>query len=659
MGRTGRSPFSEIPMSRSLLARTAAHLYWAGRYIERAEDMARLVLVHGDAHVDLPVGEDVGWRPLLAVAGVEGAFAEHLRWTNTARPVGEPSEQEVIDFLLCSRDNPTSILASVESAREVMRSARPAIPREAWELCNSLLFRLKDHCNSIRSRRERVGWLRQVISDGERLNGALWAAMSRDSAMAFTRVGQNIERADLTLRVLSVRVAALVDHDDAEPFGHVRAMAVLRSLAAQQSFRRSNPAHRGSGAMLRFLIQDESFPRSVAACLSEIREQLKELPHNEDAVATCSESSVQIAGINCDALSAAGLCEFASALQALLRALHQRIESAWFPSSVTPPYSSDIRVTSARQTRQEDPQGWSEAAVEPGYRQFRVAHRTVYRYEEVAEQSYNEAHLRPRDTSFQRRLNYQLKVEPEPTGWSEHLDVFGNDVVTFVVRGAFDVLTVDSLSEIELVRAPEPPPGMPWESVRTLLDTDRQETTRRARRFRTPSRLVPVSAELEAYALASFSPNRSIVAAVRELASRIHEDFRYEPGLTSVTTPVLEVFGDRRGVCQDFAHIAVGSLRSIGLAARYVSGYIESARTSSSGLIGTEASHAWVSTYLPSWGWLDFDPTNNQFVKDGHVTTAWGRDYGDVSPLRGSVVGGGRAHSLEVTVEMTDIAGHQ
>ena len=217
----------------------------------------------------------------------------------------------------------------------------------------------------------------------------------------------------------------------------------------------------------------------------------------------------------------------------------------------------------------------------------------------------------------------------------------------------FETLSVTSRSEVAVRRVPEPPPGPPWETVRSVLDRDRRAETRDARQYRTPSRLVPSSSQLAAYALESFRPTRPFVEAVVELSSRIHRDFAYEPGFTSVTTPVLEVFEARRGVCQDFAHLAVGCLRAVDLAARYVSGYIESTPGSEGdAVVAADASHAWVSTYLPGWGWIDVDPTNDQLVADGHVTTAWGLDYGDVSPLRGTVEGGGTSHTLEVAVEV-------
>jgi transglutaminase-like putative cysteine protease len=249
-----------------------------------------------------------------------------------------------------------------------------------------------------------------------------------------------------------------------------------------------------------------------------------------------------------------------------------------------------------------------------------------------------------------------LEIEPEPTSRSEYVDAFGNAVTTFLVAGGFDRLSVVAISEVTVLPVPPSPPSLPWESAQWLLDIDRQAGSREARQFRAPSRLVPASPQLVEYAEPSFAAGQPLVDAVVGLAARIHRDFVYEPGFTSVTTPLLEVLEYRRGVCQDFAHLAVGCVRSMGLAARYVSGYIETIPPEGQQrLLGVDASHAWFSVYVPGWGWIDVDPTNDQLVSESYVTTAWGRDYWDVSPLRGSVEGGGSSHTLDVAVDVTRV----
>jgi transglutaminase-like putative cysteine protease len=288
---------------------------------------------------------------------------------------------------------------------------------------------------------------------------------------------------------------------------------------------------------------------------------------------------------------------------------------------------------------------------------YRVRHRTTYGYNAPVEQSYNEAHLRPREMAGQHCVEHHIDVDPPQTSWSEHLDAFGNTVAAFVVRGGFEHLAVTATSVVARTAPEAPvPSGPPWETARRLIDADRLPPSREARRFRSASRLVPSSPRLAAYAEESFVPHRHVVEATLDLSARIHRDFLYDPGFTSVTTPLLEVFDHRRGVCQDFAHLAVGCLRSLGLAARYVSGYLETTPPpGEERLVGADASHAWASVYIPGWGWLDIDPTNDQIVDQTYVTVAWGRDYWDVSPLRGSVEGGGDSHTLAVEVDVSRV----
>jgi transglutaminase-like putative cysteine protease len=349
-------------------------------------------------------------------------------------------------------------------------------------------------------------------------------------------------------------------------------------------------------------------------------------------------------------------------LHRALASVHARLEATYFHAGTdtvdTVPASSPSRADGADSRRMVSGGGRTDTAGDHVQgRTYRVTHRTTYEYEGPVEQSYNEAHLRPRRTDGQRCDRHALDIDPEPVSRSEYVDAFGNAVTIFVVGGGFDRLSVTATSEVTVLSVPPSPPSLPWESVQWLLDIDRQAGSRDARHYRAPSRLVPASAALVQYAEPSFARGRPLVDAVVDLAGRIHRDVVYEPGFTSVTTPVLDVLEHRRGVCQDFAHLAVGCVRAMGLAARYVSGYIETLPPPGQArLLGADASHAWFSVYLPGWGWIDVDPTNDQFVTDSYVTTAWGRDYWDVSPLRGSVEGGGTSHTLDVAVDVTRLA---
>jgi transglutaminase-like putative cysteine protease len=489
------------------------------------------------------------------------------------------------------------------------------------------------------------------------MNGVMASTMRRDEAMAFITIGQQIERADITGRILAVRADSAAPTRGRDPYDEVHWMALLRSLAAYQPFRRAIPARPDNGATLRFLLQDDAFPRAVSSCLSELRATVKRLPANEEVLAACTDASVLVADAPIDRLTPGELRKLLGEFALMLGVIHDRLDATYFRSvTALDSESARSREPSIRVAGPVPEQPTPDAAASSGSRVYRVIHRTTYEYGGPVEQSYNEAHLRPRATPYQRCESHTMDIEPEPISRSEYVDAFGNAVSIFVVGGGFERLSVTATSEVTVHCAPPPPPSLPWESAQWLLDIDRQAGARHARQYRAASRLVPSSPVLAEYAHPSFVAGRPLVDAVVDLARRIHEDFVYEPGFTSVTTPVLDVLEFRRGVCQDFAHLAVGCVRSMGLAARYVSGYIETfAPEGQARLLGADASHAWFSVYIPGSGWIDVDPTNNQLVSDSYVTTAWGRDYWDVSPLRGSVEGGGSSHTLEVSVDVTRV----
>ena len=288
---------------------------------------------------------------------------------------------------------------------------------------------------------------------------------------------------------------------------------------------------------------------------------------------------------------------------------------------------------------------------------FRVIHRTRYAYALPVELCHNEAHLRPRTTPQQRCLASRLTIDPVPAVMHDRVDYFGNPVSYFAAQLPERELTVVSTSEVEVATLElddgQVPSSPPWEEVRDLLAPGDRNVPLEAREMALGSPMVPVAAPLADFARESFPPGRPILEAVADLSRRIHRGFTYDQEFSTVATPIAEVLERRRGVCQDFAHVAIGCVRSLGLPARYVSGYIETVRDPGQPrLVGADASHAWFSTWAPGTGWFDFDPTNDQIPPRQHITTAWGRDYSDVTPLKGVLFGGGE-HVLEVAVDVT------
>jgi transglutaminase-like putative cysteine protease len=290
---------------------------------------------------------------------------------------------------------------------------------------------------------------------------------------------------------------------------------------------------------------------------------------------------------------------------------------------------------------------------------FRVVHKTEYRYGTRVSQCHNLAHLRPRNLPTQQCLGHRLQIDPLPMDLAEHEDFFGNHLSYFSIQQPHTTFTVIATSEIHL----DPGTGQlaldkdaGWDEVRAQLREPASEAVRENRQFVLDSPHAAAAPELLGYAQTSFPPGRPLLEAVHDLMTRVHHEFTYDPGFSNVSTPLAEVLANRRGVCQDFAHLAIACLRSLGLAARYVSGYIETIPPPGQARQpGSDESHAWFSVYLPDAGWHDFDPTNNQVPLDRHITTAWGRDYADVTPLKGIIFGGDPGRQPVVSVDLEQL----
>jgi transglutaminase-like putative cysteine protease len=288
---------------------------------------------------------------------------------------------------------------------------------------------------------------------------------------------------------------------------------------------------------------------------------------------------------------------------------------------------------------------------------YRIVHRTTYKYKYPVSVGNHVACLKPRSLPSHRLVRNELRIYPVPVTITERVDYFGNHLCFFTVEDPHEELVVEARSELIREQPPSvwPEEPFPWEEVVRMLPEDRRPTALDAFQFRFESPRIRLRQEFAAYALQSFTPGRSLQKGLLDLTARIHSDFRFDSKVTTVRTPIEEVFRKRRGVCQDFAHVQVACLRSINLSARYVSGYLRTyPPPGQPRLVGADASHAWVSAYCPGFGWLDVDPTNNVVPSNGHVTLAWGRDFGDVSPLHGLILGGG-AHSLKVSVDLEAI----
>jgi len=248
-------------------------------------------------------------------------------------------------------------------------------------------------------------------------------------------------------------------------------------------------------------------------------------------------------------------------------------------------------------------------------------------------------------------------MDPSPSFSNTRSDYFGNTVVLVTLQEPHQQLTVEANSDVQLVAKSlvEPVETPAWEQACRLLTEHPSSEELDAFQFTFESSQVRCADQFADYARVSFTAGTPLLVSAQDLTARIHQDFQYDVGATNITTPIEEVFERRRGVCQDFAHLQIACLRSVGLAARYVSGYLQTfSAPNLERLVGADASHAWVSVYCPGTGWIDLDPTNNLVPSTHHVTLAWGRDYNDVSPIRGVIQGGG-SHDLTVSVDVSSV----
>lgn len=282
---------------------------------------------------------------------------------------------------------------------------------------------------------------------------------------------------------------------------------------------------------------------------------------------------------------------------------------------------------------------------------YKVCHATRYAYPQPVSLCQNIAHLAPRRSPRQTTWSTELEIEPRPAVISRFTDFFGNPALFFAVEETHRGLTATATHTIEVapLEKLDLDASPPWEKVRDGLCLSLE-----AFPFVFDSPHAVASALLAEFAAPSFPPGCPVLRGAVDLSRRIHSSFRYDSTATTVATPLEEVMEKRRGVCQDFAHLQIGCLRSLGLAARYVSGYLRTLPPAGQArLVGADASHAWVSVYSPNLGWVDLDPTNNLIPSDQHIVLAWGRDFDDVSPIKGVILGGGE-HKVSVSVDVSE-----
>jgi uncharacterized alpha-E superfamily protein len=311
----------------AMLSRVAEHLYWMARYLERAESTARLVNVNGSLILDLPKHVRPGWSSVIAITGTDELF--YKLYPSAA-------EGHVVQFMLADENNPGSILSSIRCARENARTVRDIIPREAWEQINKLYLKSREELASGLSPKWRYEFLRETILRVQQISGILDGAMSHDAGFEFMEIGRNLERADMTTRIIDVRSLNLSQESETlKPFENILWMSVLRSLTAYQMYRRHMQAAVKRKAVLQFLLQDKEFPRSFRFCLDKVQSCLDRLPRSTPVLNTLSSLTAQIAETKPEALGQTDLMQFIDALQIKLGSIHSAIGTTYFSVAET------------------------------------------------------------------------------------------------------------------------------------------------------------------------------------------------------------------------------------------------------------------------------------------------------------------------------------
>lgn len=308
-----------------MLARVAGNMYWMARYLERAEDVARLINVNGNLMLDLPRGIAPGWRPLVMIMGADAAFAEKF---------GDAADEtKVLRFLMADRDNPQSILATIAAARENARTFRDAIPREAWEEINALHHFTRDQIQSGLSKRGRFAYLKEIIRRSQTVTGLLAGCMNQDEGYAFIQIGRKIERADMTTRILDVRTASLLNRDVAgvaDSFDNIQWMSVLKSLTGYQMYRLEMQVRVQRDDVLRFLLQSRRFPRAVLRCLDELIHRIEVLGGGEHPLRVVVRLQRALVELDVSTLTQQGLHEFIDTLQIGFAEAHAALDDTYF-----------------------------------------------------------------------------------------------------------------------------------------------------------------------------------------------------------------------------------------------------------------------------------------------------------------------------------------
>ena len=636
---------------KNLTPRAAGNLYWMGRYAERTEFTARLLtvadnLVEDNVHRPGTPGHAAMSTTLQALSQVTGV------WPDAAAPAASPIEG--LRRLLVDESTRGTIAYAAARTHLAAAGARELLSVDTF----GILGRLQASLAESREAGDQVHLqpaAAQVLDASLALAGIVAESLVRDPIWAFLEAGRRIERAQTATRLLR-NTLALVRPPVAEG---LITETVLRAGDSLITYQRRMAFGVGPdlpvAAAVDLLLRDPANPRSVVAQLNSLVAAAALIP-DAGACATASTLAGELSGVDAEELcdgDRGPLLRLLLDVESRLRRLSDALEAAHFTAS-QPQQSFTVQERQSAANAADAAPAASDDRF--GRRRYEVRHRTHYAYDADVSASYERAMLRPRDTATQLIVSHDIVVDPAPTVLDEHTDILGNFSHYVEITAPHRHLTVtkSTIVEVEWPRVNlDALDAWTVADAAVALASDPGIDALERAAYVLPSARVDLSEPVVSFAGGLVPPWRPLGDAIRAVFHEIHTRFRYDTSATTVNTTLSELLDARAGVCQDFAHLAVACFRSAGLPARYVSGYLETLPPPGQPkLAGSDATHAWASVQVPGGAWVDLDPTNDQLADSSYIVTAWGRDFGDVSPLKGVIFTESKHSTLDVAVDV-------
>ena len=631
-----------------MLSRVADSLYWMSRNFERAEQNARILDVHLTQMVETSSDEsfkETQWKLLFEACSTLEEL-EQLKSNEDYR------DEDLIMYLALSRENPNSVFNCVRIARENARVCRDHIPNELFEVWNDVFLYAKDPQNIPYSLQNMRLFLNQIKKASFTIQGIIESNMCRGIAYHMIKIGNWIERADKTARILNV----VCEHTSESQSSYKRDeyyawLSALRMLNGYESYLKVNRPKMDPRTILSFLITDETFPRSIHYNMKSMQNAIDKLggqkaKHSEKLYFLLQKLLQDFDDMTIQELDSDEMLDFLNRFQNQCNEIGQTFSETYYliePVSVSPMPNLQVQT--------QGDSDWISGS--SGYNnqkasslKYKIEHTNIFEYETMVDQSMNSIRLKPRTDECQRLLSYRTDINPVALT-KEHVDIWGNIVESFFIADHHQHLEVKATSIVSIQRSP-------WvhridysPEMYAIFHSDLFRShylaylSNTAYTYVTPEQVEKVDKDIGEM----MNPVKYSI----DLMEYLFSQFTYDGTSTTVETKATESFELKKGVCQDLAHVMLGILRTKNIPARYVSGYLYVGENSA--LVGDAASHAWVEVMVPGIGWVGLDPTNNVEALENHIRVGVGRDYNDVSPVQGVYRGG--SHSLDVKVSVS------